>query len=832
MNMRKAWWLVSTPLVLGGLTLASGAAGDLLADNMDGNIVPVAETAPAKKGGMYYFSKSGKGGETAAPTGTAARRTTKTTRSAPPATDDAEVTPERYTRSRTPANGARPTKNYYDQLFDESAPEGTAQAAPAKRSLAKTQTPAPTATRTAKPAPAVEADLGEPEIEQVVRKAPAKPQAARKPVAGPDDLAVDDATDVGGVVQAKHDKTAAKPAREIELTEAQRRANRPIPAEPVDPGAEADEADIPVRKAPATRSTTTTAAKPVAKPLPATTAAKKPVAPVTTAAKEPAAKEPAPTRQPVKTVAAETPAPEVKTAEVEPEAPAKTLAKKAEVRAIESPVLDNAATKDEVNLTSAAAEPAAPTTTAAVATADAEFDPAESTGQSPNITLRWETRGEVNVGQECVCQLVVKNSSKVPARDVVVEAFFPRSVRLKSSEPLPSNTGEQLTWNFQKLGAGEEKAIAITMIPSKRGELATSATVRFTGVAATVLKVEEPQLKIAVKGPAAVEIGEAATQTLVVTNPGSGVARDVTIFATIPDGLETGAAGKKVQLAIGALNAGETREVKLSLAAIGGGDQLLLVEARAEGNLVSEAEAAIRVTAPKLNVSVEGPSLRYVNRNATFVVTATNKGAAATNNVRVIHIVPAGFEYVKADKGGTYNPANRTVSWFVGRVEAGESVQVHCELQARDIGAHKHLVQAAGDNGALAEAGTETKVDGSASLVVSIKDADDPVEVKAETVYEVTVRNDGSKAAQNVLLACDLPRGITLIGCEAPTASAVKEGVLTFQPLVELAAGDSQTFKIKVSSQVPGNLKFRARLTSASVTEPLVADEITKFYAD
>ena len=813
--MRKAWWLVSTPLVLGGLTLASGAAGDLLAENLDGNIVPVAESAPPKKGGMYYFSKSQKGGDTAAPSGTA-RRTTKSTRSAPPATEEADATQERYTRSRGAATGARPTKNYYDQLFDESAPEAAAP----KRSLAKTQTPAPTPTRSAKPAPAMEADLGEPEIEQVSRKAPAKPTASRKPLSGPEDLAVDDATDTGGVVQAKHDKAPTKSAREIELTEAQRRANRPIPAEPVDPAAETDEADIPVRKAPARAAAV---AKPVAKPLPATTPAKKPVAPVAAVAKEPA-----PVRQPVKTVAAEAPAADVE--QPVADTPTKSLARKAEIKAVEAPVLDNAATKDEVNLTSAAAAPAAVST--AVSTADAEFDPAETTGQSPNITLRWEARGEVNVGQECVCQLIVKNSSKVPARDVVVEAFVPRSVRLKTSEPLPSNTGEQLTWNFQKLGAGEEKAIAITMIPSKRGELATSATVRFTGVAATVLKVEEPQLKIAVKGPSAVEIGEAATQTLVVTNPGSGVAREVTIFATIPDGLETGAAGKKVQLAIGALNAGETREVKLSLAAIGGGDQLLLVEARAEGNLVSEAEAAIRVTAPKLNVSVEGPSLRYVNRNATFVVTAANKGAAATNNVRVLHIVPAGFEYVKADKGGTYNPANRTISWFVGRVEAGESIQVQCELQAKEIGAHKHQVQAAGDNGALAEAGTETKVDGSASLVVSIKDADDPVEVKAETVYEVSVRNDGSKAAQNVLLACELPRGINLVGCEAPTASAVKDGVLTFQPLAELAAGDSQTFKIKVSSQVPGNLKFRARLTSASVSEPLVADEITKFYAD
>ncbi len=163
----------------------------------------------------------------------------------------------------------------------------------------------------------------------------------------------------------------------------------------------------------------------------------------------------------------------------------------------------------------------------------------------------------------------------------------------------------------------------------------------------------------------------------------------------------------------------------------------LLVEARADGNLVSEAEAAIRVTAPKLNVASRGPSLRYVNRNATYVVTATNKGAAATNNVRVVHVVPRRVRVREGDKGGTYNPATRRSavcgSRGSGRIDPG---QANCKPRKS---VPKALGASGGRQRALAEAGTETKVDGSASLVVSIKDADDPVEVKAETVYEVTV---------------------------------------------------------------------------------------------
>ncbi len=843
--MRKTWWLIGTPIVVGGLGLAGWLATDLIAEEVPLELV--AEKEAPRKGGVFSFRRNDKAEADEAPP---------------------EAAPPKYSRNRsagTKTVNGRPAKNYYDDLFEEpqAAPRTTARTAaprttdaaaePQPRSTGTARTaatrsaapaaasanpPVRTESRTAarpstrRPVVADDAPVDEAPVRQVNAEKPAPARtaartdrnpAARQPIA--DDQ----------VIQAKHETDEASEQADIELVEGRRakpKMSREIPEEPADPAAE-PEAPLPTRvpvktvravptpapvpqRAPATPPTRSLAAKPLPE-TPAAPAPQEKVEPTRTATLR-SQRLPAATPAPVAPV---------------PAAPAPTVAAQPKPAPVAEPApaaQPAPVASDKVELTSAAAPVPAPRSETPVTSAVGEGEPIVS--GTPAVSLRWEAKGEVNVGQECTCVLHARNTSKVAARDVVVEAFFPRSVRLINAEPFPSSTEDHLTWNFDNIAAGEEKSIEIIMIPAKRGEMNTSATVRFTGTAATVLKVEEPQLKVAVKGSQSVEIGESATQTITVTNPGSGVARDVSVLATIPDGLETSNKGKQVELAIGALAAGETREIKLSLTAIGGGDQLLLVSAKGDGNLTSETETAIQVTAPKLDVAATGPSLRYVGRAAQYHITATNKGAAATNNVRVVHIVPDSFEFVRADKGGVYNPANRSISWFVGRVEAGQSQQLTCELTAKTIGDHAHKIEAAGENGALASTTVPTKVDGAASLFVEIRDLEDPVEVKAQTTYEVTVRNDGSKPASAVALTCELPAGMELVTADGPTTAVVERGLLVFKPLSSIAQGESQTFRVKVTSTVAGNLRFRTRVSSASVSEPLVSEELTKFYAD
>jgi uncharacterized repeat protein (TIGR01451 family) len=453
------------------------------------------------------------------------------------------------------------------------------------------------------------------------------------------------------------------------------------------------------------------------------------------------------------------------------------------------------------------------------------------TSGSPSVSVEWVKHGEINVGQECSCDLVVKNSGKVPAREVVVDATFPASVRLTRTIPEPAVVADHLEWSIPELAAGEERTIQISMVPSQRGELATTANVRFTGTAASVFKVEEPLLKVTTEAPAEVIVGDPLLQTVTLTNPGTGIAQHVKIQITAPDGLEA-TRGDRSTIEIGSLNPGESRTVRLSFNAIAGGEQTLAVEATADSGLSGTAEATVNVIAPSLTLTVEGPGLRYAGRDARYTLSITNDGQAATNNIRITHRVPKGFKFVKADKGGTFDANTSSVSWLVGHLEPQQSAQVKLNLQPTELGQFEHHAFATAEHGVTAKADAITKVEGSASLVLEIQDLDDPVEVGEETAYEVRISNTGSKAALNVGLTFEMPSGIELLNVQSATQHLAKNGLILFNDLPELAPGKTALFRIHVRGSAEGNQRVRARLTSESIEQELITEELTKFYAE
>ena len=449
----------------------------------------------------------------------------------------------------------------------------------------------------------------------------------------------------------------------------------------------------------------------------------------------------------------------------------------------------------------------------------------------PMVSVRWVKRSDISVGQECRFDLIVQNEGRVAAKDVLVEAYFPQSVRLTSAKPVPAESQDHLSWSFASLAAGQEETIRISMIPSRPGELATKAIVRFTGSASGLFTVEEPLLKVTVQGPQEVMLGDPASQIVTVSNVGSGVAHNVQVETMIPAGLEH-ARGKQLVTEIGSLNPGESRKVRLALAAADGGEHQLLVEARASNALGQTAETRIAVSAPSIKLTIDGPGLRYKSRTARYKLAVTNDGSGATNNVRIVHKVPDGFNFLRADKGGKFDSVNKTVSWFIGRLDIGESAQVELELTATGLGDFVHQAGAFSEHAARTNAQLETRVEGTASLVLEIVDLDDPVEIGTETAYEVRVHNEGSKGANNVELSCELPPGVELIGVKGPAQHLVEKGMIVFKSLAELAPGKTAIYRIHVRGTTGGNHRFRARLASNSIQEPLVFEELTKFYRD
>lgn len=451
--------------------------------------------------------------------------------------------------------------------------------------------------------------------------------------------------------------------------------------------------------------------------------------------------------------------------------------------------------------------------------------------QTPSVTVQWRSRGPVNVGRPCEVELVVTNNGQIPAGNVVVDGWFPANVRLTEASPQPTDHKDHVSWSFETLAPGTEKIVQITLVPAQRGPLNTTAYVRFTGVASASFTAQEPLLKVALNGPTEVNIGEPASQTIVVSNPGTGVATNVTVQAALTSGLEH-ARGERLSINIGSLNSSETRMVRLPLSAVGGGSQKISVRVSADDVLAQTTSSTVAVIAPSLKVALDGPGLRYIGRRARYEMTIENDGAAASNNVRALYRVPAGFRFLTADRAGKYNEETRTIDWFVGRLEPGQKVACHVELAAEQVGKHVHLAGAISEHGSRAETRLPTEVDGTASLVLKIVDLDDPVEIGADTMYEVRVKNEGSKAAQNVGISCEVPQGVDFVKATGPADHIAENGLVVFKSLKELPPGETALFRVQVRGRASGNHRFRVRLASDSITEPLISEELTKFYGE
>lgn len=459
--------------------------------------------------------------------------------------------------------------------------------------------------------------------------------------------------------------------------------------------------------------------------------------------------------------------------------------------------------------------------------------------QTAQVVLEWVKRTEINVGQDCQCDLVVKNAGDVSAQNVVVEASFPQTARLSpTTKPAPTPAGNgQLEWKLGELAAGQTKTIEVHLVPTTREDLNAAAYVHFTTAAATVFPVQEPLLEVALKGPKEVHVGDPASQIIEVSNPGTGTARNVEIKALIPPGLEH-PQGKQLSMAIGSLNPGETRMIRLALSAVTGGehDIKVLAEAKLEPGdapyLRKLSESQIRIISPSVKVTALGPGLRYKNRNATYDITVANDGTAVSNNVRVMHKVPDGFRFVSATAGGKFDALSKTVAWFVGRIEPGDATEMSVTLEAAELGEFTHQVSAITDQGARSEDQIATQVDGIASLALAVKDLNDPVEVGVETAYEIHVKNSGTKHAQNVAVACELPAGVELVNVEAPAKHNLSGRVVAFQALPALGVDKTAVYRVIVRGQSDGSHRFRARLTSDSIQEPLLVEELTTFYGE
>jgi uncharacterized repeat protein (TIGR01451 family) len=487
-----------------------------------------------------------------------------------------------------------------------------------------------------------------------------------------------------------------------------------------------------------------------------------------------------------------------------------------------------------INQLRGASTDASITPTPGLATADGSGQPGgrELEGlQSPAITVQKQTPTEIQVGRKCTFAVRVHNNSKQTVQGVQIHDEVPLGTQLIGTAPKAQVAGARILWDLGTMAPGEERIVEMELLPTTEGELGSVATVTFAAQASAKVRCTKPELALRLTAPPRVMIGEKQLVEIEVSNPGSGDATGVLLLETIPEFVKH-EAGPALEFEVGTLKAGESRRLDLMLTAEQAGRVTNTMIARGDANLEVQANCEFEVIAPALKVSIDGPSMRYLDRPATYTVNIQNPGTASAKEVQLITQLPPGLKFKTADSYGEYDAATHSVHWSLAELPANETGSVQLTALPVEAGEHKLQVATRAEQGLEDRTETSIKVEGLAVLSFEVKAADGAVPIGGETTYEVTVVNQGSKAAANVRVQVAVPEGLRALSGDGTTQGVAQQQGVTFAPIPQLAPKAEAKFRIQVQGLKPGDQRAKIMVTADEVQAPITKEQSTQVYAD
>jgi uncharacterized repeat protein (TIGR01451 family) len=283
---------------------------------------------------------------------------------------------------------------------------------------------------------------------------------------------------------------------------------------------------------------------------------------------------------------------------------------------------------------------------------------------------------------------------------------------------------------------------------------------------------------------------------------------------------------------VGTLRPGEIRQIQLPLSATKGGKIVNVLAAEGEDNLKAEDHAEVEVIAPELNVAVEGAKRRYLERQATYVMSVSNPGTAPAQGIELVAYLPPGLKFVSANNGGGLDPSTQTVHWRLTELSAKDTGKVELVTMPVEVGQQKLRLEGRAEHGLAAEREQPIIIEGLAAVMFEVANSSGPIEVGSETAYEIRVVNQGSKEATNVRIAALLPQGMRAVAAEGPTRYALDPNRVQFESLAKLAPKADTTYRVRVQGLQPGDLRIRVQLQTDEMQDPVTKEESTRVFAN
>lgn len=448
----------------------------------------------------------------------------------------------------------------------------------------------------------------------------------------------------------------------------------------------------------------------------------------------------------------------------------------------------------------------------------------------PAIASNVSGPDRIVVGREARYRVVMRNQGDVAAERLTATVTAPEWAEVRSAVPsigVVPGQSSPITWSMDRLEGGAEATLELVLV-ARTGrpiELAVSWSQAPIATAATV-QVEEPKLTMAVAGPDEVQFGRPQRYRLTLTNPGTGVSEGVQVHL-LPPGSGQGAPSTHT---LGDLPAGMSRSVEVELTPREAGQLVVKARATAVGGLTAECSKPIRCLKPELRVDWRCPQQAYAGAVSAYDFRVHNAGTSPAEGAQFAIKLPTGFEPVEATDGRTYNSAERTLTWNIGTLAAGDSFYLRLNGAATQPGECALEIGARSADNLTADANVaKMTIVALADLKLEIQDPKGPLPLEKEVTYQIRVKNRGQVGAEAVRVVALFSQGIEPLSASGAPCK-IADGRVAFETTPNLAAGQELVLSVRAKAQVAGTHIFRAEAQCRDQGNKLSAEETTQFY--
>lgn len=450
--------------------------------------------------------------------------------------------------------------------------------------------------------------------------------------------------------------------------------------------------------------------------------------------------------------------------------------------------------------------------------------------QNGQVTIEKLVPPEVQTNQPTVITIKVKNNGSKALKNILLHENLPENVKFSNAAeqtvfPTPDGT---LVWPAFDLEPQSEKVFEYTVVPVKEGEIGSVATLLIPVTASCKIKSTRPELKVEVNAPETIELGENVNFEIIVSNVGTGVANNITLLESIPDGLFH-PSGAILDNKIGDLQAGESKKLPLTLKAASSGVTVNKLTVSADNTSEQTVETEVSVVAPELKLEIQGPSHLYLEQSTSFKMFVSNIGEAAAHDIRLMLQLPKSLSFVQANNLGAYKEDEHCVYWDLAELPPQTNGEILLTVKSSSPDNVDLVFDATGPNKLSAHTSKKVSIDGLAALSFTISSSADLVELGSEYEYTVEIVNRGTKASSNVELQIMAPSVVSILATDGPTQATNRKGVIVFDKIPEVAPKSTITYRIKASASQQGDCRVGFQLSSDDL-EPLVKENNTRVY--